>query len=256
MRSLSGPRPERSQIKEELVMSTDALAVMIEQLRDFDSALLANTLGYIDPTPAHEIYMSGDIASVTPALGPTVGVAVTCQLDTSTPGGEAIVDPYWKQLEQIEAMRVPVVWVVETVGSRPDHECVMGDGMAKTLYSVGCYGAVTNGRVRDVEGMLATPFAVYCRGTAIHHCTLRFTAVDGPVQVGGLTVLPGDLIHASTEGVIRIPPASVGALIEKAPLMRAFEHEAHCLLRRTDVPVREKRPQVGELLGKYGFGQE
>ena len=234
-------------------MSTDSLTVIIEQLRDFDSALLANTLGYIDPTPAHEIYMSGDIASVTPALGPTVGVAVTCQLDTSTPGGEAVVGPYWQQLEQIEAMGEPVVWVVETVGSRPDHECVMGDGMAKTLYSVGCHGAVTNGRIRDVEGMLTTPFAAYCRGTAIHHCNLRFTAVDTPIQVGGITVQPGDIIHGSTEGVIRIPQGSVGELIERAPQMRAFEHEAHCALRRTDVPIAQKRQKVAELLGKYGF---
>ena len=234
-------------------MDGKALTTMIEQLRDFDSALLANTLGYIDPTPAYELYMGGDITSVTPSLGPTVGVAVTCKLDTSTPEGDPEMERYWKQLDQMERMEEPVVWVVETVGSRPDHECVMGDGMAKTLYSIGCHGAVTNGRVRDVEGLLTTPFAVYCRGTGIHHCNLRFTASDVPVQVGGITVRPGDIVHASVEGVIRVPPASVEALIERAPLMRAFEHEAHCFLRRTDVSVADKRTRVGELLIKYGF---
>ena len=34
----------------------------------------------------------------------TVGVAVTCQIDTSTPSGSTDLDLYWKQLEQIEAM--------------------------------------------------------------------------------------------------------------------------------------------------------
>ena len=56
-----------------------------EELREFDTALLANTMGYSDQTPAHEIYMGGSIRSVTPTLGPTAGIAVTCEIDCSSP---------------------------------------------------------------------------------------------------------------------------------------------------------------------------
>ena len=60
---------------------------ILQQLADFDTALLANTMGYIDDTPVHTWYMGGAIQSLTPTLGPTVGVAMVCEADTSTPEG-------------------------------------------------------------------------------------------------------------------------------------------------------------------------
>src|ERR1043166_4552138 len=110
---------------------------LLSQLAEFDTPLLANTVNFIDPTPAHEFYLGGSIQSVTPQLGPTVGVAYTITLDSSTPEGAPELDEYWKQIEEIEDEDLPVVWVVKTVGSRPDHECVVGDGMAKLLAAAG-----------------------------------------------------------------------------------------------------------------------
>ena len=231
------------------------LNTTIEELRDFDTALLANTIGYIDPIPAHEYYMAGEIQSVTPGLGPTVGVAVTCEMDSSSPGGTADTDGFWRQVEEISAMKIPVIWVVKAVGSRPGHECILGDGMAKTLFAAGCVGAVTDGGVRDATGMASVPFAAYCRGLTIHHTALRVTAINQPVEVGGITISPGDLVHANFEGVIKIPQSCLPTLAQKATQMRAFEHEAHCVMRRTDVTPAEKRKQVGELTQKYGFTQ-
>lgn len=225
----------------------------LEELRDFDTALLANTIDFIDPTPAHEFYLSGEIQSVTPSLGPTVGVAFTCELDSSTPEGDGDTELYWQQLAEIEKSELPAVWVVKAVGSRPEHECMIGDGMAKTLYSVGCLGIVTNGRVRDVAGLLTTPFAAYCRGTAIHHAPLKFRAINRPVEIGGATITPGDVVHANAEGVIRIPSACVERLPTAAVRMRAFEHQAHMALRRTDLSLAQKRAAVQSLLAEYGF---
>jgi regulator of RNase E activity RraA len=228
---------------------------LIEQLRDFETALLANTIGYIDPTPAHEYYMGGSIRSVTPSLGPTCGVAVTCELDSSSPGGRPDMEGYWQQLEQMSRMEAPVVWVVKTFGSRPDHECVLGDGMAKTLYSVGCVGAVTDGGVRDVPGLLTVPFPTYSRGITVHHTALRFRRMNESIEIGGIVVRTGDVIHANVEGVIKIPPSCLDVLPEKAILMRAFEHEVHLSSRRTDLSVAQKRAKSAEALAKYGFAK-
>ncbi len=230
-----------------------SLRAQLEELRDFDTALLANTIEYIDPTPPDQYYLAGSIQSVTPSLGPTVGVAFTCEIDSSTPEAKPDLDRYWKQLEEISNSDVPVVWVVKCVGSRPDHECVLGDGMAKTLFAAGCIGVVTDGGVRDVKGLLSVPFAAYCNGRTIHHCALRFPASDQRVEIGGITIRPGDVIHANDEGVIRIPAGCLPHLASQAVQMRAAEAEAHRVLRRTDRRPFHKSQQVIEIFAKYGF---
>ena len=231
-------------------MSLDSV---IRELREFDTALLANTIGYIDSTPAEEFYMAGSIQSVTRSLGPTVGVAVTCEMDTSSPGGDANMGVFWDQVDRINAMEESAVWVVKAVGSRPDHECVLGDGMAKGLYAAGCIAAVSDGGLRDVAGLLSIPFAAYCKGITIHHCALRLKTVDQPIELGGIVVRPGDVIHADSEGVIRIPPSCLDTLAEAAVRMRAFEAEAHFIMRRTDLIPSEKPKMTKEVLAKYGF---
>ena len=235
-------------------MTTNAVRATLERLREFDTALLANTIGYIDPTPAHEYYMGGGIQSVTPALGPSVGIAVTCELDSSSPANKPNLDGYWQQLEEMSEVNVPTVWVVKCIGSRPHHECVIGDGMAKMLYSVGCVGVVTDGGARDVNGLLTVPMAVYCKSTTIHHTALRFRRMNQPVNIGGIKVCPGEVIHANAEGVITIPDACLDTLPDRAIQMRAFEHEAHEVFRRTDLSVAVKREKVGQIIVKYGFG--
>src|SRR5687768_5481347 len=102
------------------------LAAVLAELREYDTALIVNTLGYIDPTPPEELYMGGSVRSITPSLGPTVGIAVTCEIDSSTPGARSDMDPFWRQLEQIGSLGVPAVWVVKASGARPDHECIVG----------------------------------------------------------------------------------------------------------------------------------
>ena len=233
-----------------------SLLSTLEHLRDFDTALLSNTISTIDPTPAHEFYLGGSIQSVTPELGPSVGVAVTCEMDSSTPGSDYQLEPYWQQLERIQAMAEPVIWVVKAVGQRPDHECVMGDGMAKLLDSIGVVAAVTDGGVRDVAGLKTTGFAVYARGTTIHHAAMRIRSVDQPVEIGGLAIRPGDVMHANCEGVIRIPPSCLDALPDAAARMRAFEHEVHGTWRRSDMSVDQKRKYVLEIGRKFGFGEK
>ena len=104
-----------------------------------------------------------------------------------------------------------------------------------------------------MKGLLTVPFAPYRRGLVVHHCPLRFRSFQQAVYVGGITVRPGDVLHADAEGVIKIPKGALEQLADRATQMRGFEREAHRILRQTGLASVQKRDQVFALLAKYGF---
>lgn len=77
--------------------------------------------------------------------------------------------------------------------------------MANTFTALGCAGVVTDGCVRDLDEVRAIGFHFFARGPGVSHTYVRVEEVDEPVTVGGLTIHPGDLIHADQHGVLLIP---------------------------------------------------
>ena len=232
-----------------------SLAEIITSLAEYDTSLIAETIGHIDSTPPQDWSMGYTIQCLRPEATPTVGVAVTLEIDSSTPGNEWDFQDFFDQYKAIEKMSVPTVLVVKAVGARPEHECVMGDGLAKALVTIGCGGIVTDGGVKDLEGMDGIPFGIYARGRTPHCCPWRFRNPSKPVEVGGITVRPGDVIHANKQGVIKIPPSALEILPERAAAMLAFEHRAHAIFRQPSsfASIDEKRLMVSALLPEYGF---
>jgi regulator of RNase E activity RraA len=65
-------------------------------------------------------------------------------------------------------------------------------------------------------------FHFFARGPAVSHAYVRVESVGEPVQIGGLKVSPGDLIHADQHGVLLVPreivrelPAAADRVIER-----------------------------------------
>ena len=141
-------------------MSVDL--ALIEQLHEFETPLVAESLGALGCSQTHRHYMAGSIKLLTGAPQPMVGVALTLEADTSSPNRKVDSSALYDQaFSQVQTMTVPVVLVIKAVGSRPDHECVLGDGMAKVAKSVGVCGFVTDGGARDLAGVTAAGVTVF-----------------------------------------------------------------------------------------------
>ncbi|HYO29536.1 MAG TPA: hypothetical protein VER37_03065 [Thermomicrobiales bacterium] len=107
----------------------------------------------------------------------------------------------------IDTLEEGDVLVVDLFGKIEDGTFI-GDNLATTIQARAKTGLVVDGGIRDLERVFQLPdFNVFCRGvhpTAILDVTM--VEVNGPVRIGGATVLPGDVVLGTREGITFVPP--------------------------------------------------
>jgi len=82
----------------------------------------------------------------------------------------------------------------------------------------GLAGNIVDCGVRDVGQMRILDYPVWSRGITPITGKFRFEAleINGPVQCGGVTVHPGDLVVADDTGVVVVPRQFIGEVIRRA----------------------------------------
>lgn len=80
---------------------------------------------------------------------------------------------------------------------------LVGDHMGRLLHNAGATGVVTDGCIRDLEGLREIGMPVYARGTSPRAPRRTGPGTVGlPVMLGGVTVHAGDLVIADEDGVV------------------------------------------------------
>jgi regulator of RNase E activity RraA len=115
----------------------------------------------------------------------------------------------------IETLQLNDVMVVDIFGKVKDGT-VVGDNLGTSVRTRTRAGAVIDGGIRDYQGLVQlTEVNFFVRGvdpTAIADVTLA--GINIPIRLGGITVLPGDIILGTPTGVIVIPPHLVQEVVE------------------------------------------
>ena len=73
------------------------------------------------------------------------------------------------------------------------------------------------------------------------------TKPDDGIDIGGIHVNDGDLIHADHNGVLLIASDYLDAIVEACILSRDFETRAHTFVRRSDKSAEEKLQFTSQL---------
>jgi 4-hydroxy-4-methyl-2-oxoglutarate aldolase len=129
---------------------------------------------------------------------------------------------WWEYVETIPA---PRVIVFEDLDAKPGFGALFGEIHAQIGRALGCIGYVTNGAVRDLPGIARTGFHLFARGVSVSHAYAHVVDFGGPVEVGGLLVNPGDLLHGDLHGVVSVPAAIAGEIPRVAAELLAQEGE-------------------------------
>jgi len=173
-----------------------------------------------------------------PEFGPKVGIAVTARLDTTSPGVDKPESLFidWLRLIQEAAKgddtgSMPVFAVIESVGLRPRYTVTIGDGMGTMMKMAGVVGCLTNGCIRDIEGVRNVPLACWATGLSPMHGRMRWLDVNSTVVIDGMTVNPGDFVHADENGALVIPPQVADQVYDKAMEVQTREQAMFARLR-------------------------
>ncbi len=217
----------------------------VKLLAEFDTPTVANGLELLaaqDPTVG---YTGPDIRALTPDMGRQIGIAVTSRLDTTTAGTDRPDSLFFDWLRTIDELvhscagePVPVFAVMEAVGPRPRHTVTIGDCMATQLKLAGCVGFITNGSIRDIDGIMNAKLPCWAAGLSPMHGRLRWLDINQPVVIDGMTVRHGDVIHADVNGAIVIPPATAERVYEMALQVQRKEQELFMQLKTQGLTIR------------------
>jgi regulator of RNase E activity RraA len=121
--------------------------------------------------------------------------------------------------------------VVEDLDTPPGLGAFIGEVHANILRALGCIGLVTNGAVRDLPQVCPTGFQMFGGNVSVSHAYAHVLDFGGPVEIAGLSVNPGDLIHGDLHGVQTIPleiaelvPAKARQILQQRNEFNSFCH--------------------------------
>ena len=102
---------------------------------------------------------------------------------------------------------------------------IFGDILCARMVKRGVAALITDGVVRDVEGVLGTNLPVWCDGFAAPPSVagLTFVGWGEPIGCGGVAVFPNDIIVADQDGAVLIPQALLDHVLAEGPEQERME---------------------------------
>lgn len=124
--------------------------------------------------------------------------------------------PYDLEIEAVDSVLAGEAVVVSTQKSL--RNAPWGELLSTASKARGARGAVIDGLVRDVKKIEELAFPVFASGIKPVDSMGRgwVTAYNVPIECGEVHVQPGDLVFADIDGVVVVPKAVVGEVVEIA----------------------------------------
>ena len=232
----------------------------LRELLNFDTPAITNVvatypdhplcLGLFDPW-ADNWYTDRTVRCMYPGLGRTVGYAVTCVFGLPDPAYAHL--SFMDVIDALDASPKPTILVFQQKfpPEIADKVGLSGGNMTTAMKTVGCVGAISNGPSRDIDEIRDMGFQYLLGGVTAGHGDMAVHAVNVPVTVAGMDVVPGGIIHMDENGACVFPADKLEPVLNNVRELQKEEATRMKLLRQatTAAEVRaifDEKPYGGE----------
>ncbi|MDP7652216.1 MAG: RraA family protein [Rhodospirillales bacterium] len=183
----------------------------ISGLREYSTTTISNVIEVLVPDRRGRGFTIRPVTCAFPDLKPMVGYAKTVTIkasERSSLSAEAAQKQRGDYLDYLAAGPHPTISVVQDVDEPAGQGTFWGKRNAVVHKKLGCDGVLTNGIMRDTNTIIPD-FQLLVAGLGVSHSFVHTIEFDTPVEVYGLTVSSGDLIHGDAHGAVIVPPEVV-----------------------------------------------
>ena len=180
---------------------------LIDELRTVDTPTVCNALEILVPNRRGYGYTVEPLVCTRPGRVPIVAIARTATIRSAHPSdldaasARQLSDDYYAY---IDTGAKPSVIVMADLDTQRGYGSFWGEVNSSIHWGLGCVGVITDGGVRDVPD-IAAGFQVLAGRVIPSHAYVHVVDFARPVDVAGMRVRDGDLIHADQHGAVVIP---------------------------------------------------
>ena len=189
------------------------ITTLFKHLRQFDTPTIANALEIASGSRSITGFTRETYIAAFPKSPSIIGYAKTATIRCSTP-----YDPAVRRKNQLgyydylDRGSKPTLAIVQDIDPQPGLGAFWGEVNTTVHHGLGCVGALTNGSMRDLDAM-HPKFQCLAASLSPSHAWVQVVDFGKPVEVMGMAVADGDIVHADRHGAIVIP----SNLLEKLP---------------------------------------
>jgi regulator of RNase E activity RraA len=201
---------------------TPSLHALLQQV---DTPTICNAIEVAQGKRGFNAFTRGTML-INEASGVIVGYASTAKIAALAPPTEApdvIRDRRMAYYKQMAEAPQPSVCVIEDEDVPNAIGAFWGEVNTTIHKGFGLAGTLTNGVMRDL-GDMAPDYPVVAGSIGPSHGFVHVTALNVPIKIFGLTVEPGDLVHADRHGAVVVPPEVIPMLEAAIRKMQNTEH--------------------------------
>ncbi len=216
----------------------------LDELKRFDTPTISNAIEKFGIRPAISGFIKPGMILRTKLIEPMVGYAVTAKVSAAYPLPDAPkrLQEYYQVVYNAPN---PSIAVIQDIDNEPIGS-FWGEVQATTHKALGCVGTITKGGVRDLNECDALGFTFFSTDLMASRGYTHIEESACAVNILGLTIHPGDLIHADIHGVVLIPDEIVDQV---ATVCRNVQESEIYVLNPAREAIRKgKRPLPEEIM--------